>query len=227
MPDLTTLSLFAATAFVMQMMPGPAIIYIVTRSIEQGWQAGWASSLGIVVGVCAHTLAAMLGISAILMTSATAFSIVKYLGAAYLIYLGLQKLFETDQKPSTEARSLSTQSSAQHLSSSRQTVSTAQLSTLFRQGIMVNVLNPKAAIFFLAFLPQFINPAQGPAWSQSLILGLVFAGLGVITGGLYILLAAPIRHMLSRTQGFQRAERYVSGGTYIALGVATAAEGNR
>lgn len=222
MPDLTTLGLFIATAFVMQMMPGPAILYIVTRSIEQGWQAGLASALGIVVGVCAHTLAAMLGISAILMTSATAFSIVKYLGAAYLIYLGVQKLFESRAGSPSEISDASTSSSR-----SPHPVSVAQLNTLFRQGIMVNVLNPKAAIFFLAFLPQFINLEQGPAWSQSLVLGFVFALLGVLTGGLYVLLAVPIRHGLSRSQGFQKAERYVTGSTYIALGVATAADGNR
>lgn len=207
MIEPSTLALFLLASLTLLVMPGPATVYIMTRSIEQGYRAGLASVLGISAGMIVHFIAAALGISAILMTSATAFSIVKYLGAAYLIYLGIQKLRSDETltaQPTRVERSLV---------------------TIFRQGIIVNVLNPKAAIFAFAFLPQFIDPARGPAWAQIMLLGLIFVSLAFFTDGSYALLAGRVRHWLSRNRTFLRRQKYVTGGTYIALGVATATAG--
>ncbi|MEO0755443.1 MAG: LysE family translocator [Cyanobacteria bacterium J06648_16] len=215
MPEPTTLIWFAAAAAAMQMMPGPATLYISMRSLEQGLAAGLASVLGIVMGVFVHVLAAMLGISAILMTSVTAFTVVKFAGAAYLIYLGIQTLCRPrDRSGRLRSQPLPPQQPR-------------PLRALCRQGVLVNALNPKAAIFFLSFLPQFVAPERGPVWGQILILGMLFAGLGVLTGGLYVLIAAQLGRWLQHYQRARQIERYVSGGTYIALGAATAFDSHR
>ncbi|MEO1592071.1 MAG: LysE family translocator [Cyanobacteria bacterium J06632_22] len=213
MPDLSTILLFVSTSLVMQMMPGPATIYIAMRSLEQGALAGLASVCGIVIGAFFHVWASMLGISAVLMASAMAFAVIKYVGAAYLMYIGIMTLIEATvlgPQPRTVSRVRS------HLAT------ITPLLSLCRQGIMVNVLNPKAAIFFLAFLPQFVAPEKGPIWRQSLILGTIFALLGLLTGAIYVWLATRLRLWGRRYRRFQLANRYISGGTYIALGMTTA-----
>ena len=134
MPDVSTLIVFSIAALVLLVTPGPAVLYIVARSIDQGRLAGVVSVLGIGLGTMVHVFAAALGISALLVSSATAFNAVKYLGAAYLIYLGVRKFMERDQP-------------VQRIEPEAQPLSKA-----FNQGILVNILNPKLALFFFAFL---------------------------------------------------------------------------
>ncbi len=143
LPDPGTLAVFAAAAIALLVIPGPAVLYIVTQSIEHGRTAGLVSMLGIQTGGLVHVLAAALGLSALLMRSATAFEIVKFAGAGYLIFLGLRKLFSRERFETTSERP------------------PRRLDRLYRQGIVVNVLNPKTALFFFAFLPQFVASRPG------------------------------------------------------------------
>nr|WP_228025043.1 LysE family translocator [cf. Phormidesmis sp. LEGE 11477] len=202
--DPTTLISFGLAVAVLVVMPGPATLYIVTRSLDQGKQAGLASVLGISTGALVHFFAAGLGLSTILMTSVMAFSVVKYIGALYLICLGIQKLL-SDEVLSIEQR-----------------VAPRSLAKIFYQGVIVNVLNPKAAVFFLAFLPQFIDPAAGPIWQQLIPLCGVFVCVGLAGDSTYALIAGKTRQWLSRNASFLRRQKYVVGSTYIALGVAAA-----
>lgn len=204
MIDLTTLISFGLAAAILVAIPGPATLYIVARSLDQGKQAGLASVLGISMGALVHFFAAGLGLSTILMTSAAAFSAVKYIGALYLIYLGIQKLV------SNEVLSI------------EQTMVPRSLTKIFYQGVVVNVLNPKAAVFFLAFLPQFIDPAIGPIWQQLIPLCCVFVCIGLAGDSTYALVAGKMRQWLNRNASFLRRQKYVVGGTYIALGMAAA-----
>jgi threonine/homoserine/homoserine lactone efflux protein len=162
------------------------------------------SVLSIEVGNSVHVLAAALGLSALLLSSALAFSIVKYLGAAYLIYLGLRRLFARDAVQ--PAAGFQRQS----------------LRRIFRQGVIVAVLNPKTALFFLAFLPQFVDPSRGSATVQLLTLGCLFVLMAVVTDSLYALLAGTAGQWLKGTRPFVRAERYVVGSVYIGLGLTAA-----
>ncbi|EDX86579.1 translocator protein, LysE family [Synechococcus sp. PCC 7335] len=204
MIDLTTLISFGLAAAVLVAMPGPATLYIVTRSLDQGRQAGLASVLGISTGSLVHFFAAGLGLSTILMTSVVAFQAVKYIGALYLIYLGVQKLL------SNEVLSI------------EQVVAPRSLTKIFYQGVVVNVLNPKAAVFFLAFLPQFIDPTVGPIWQQLIPLCCVFICIGLAGDSTYALIAGKTRQWLVQNASFLRRQKYVVGATYIALGMAAA-----
>jgi threonine/homoserine/homoserine lactone efflux protein len=204
MPELTTLLLFVPASLALLVVPGPAVAFIVTRSIQQGRSAGLVSLLGIHVGSAVHVAAAALGLSALLASSAIAFSVVKYAGAAYLLFLGVRALRRrTDDGPAPvpvpEPRW-----------------------RLFRQGLVVNVLNPKTAIFFLAFLPQFVDPARGPVWVQVVALGSVLIGLGIVTDGSYALAAGAIGERFRRSTGVRRLTDRISGGVYVALGVVAA-----
>lgn len=207
MPDLSTIIVFSAAALALLVTPGPAVLYIVARSIDQGKLAGVVSVLGIGLGTLVHVLAAALGISALLVSSAMAFNAVKFLGAGYLIYLGVRKLMEKDQPIARIAPDAQ------------------PLSKAFTQGIVVNVLNPKLALFFFAFLPQFIDPAIGPAARQTLFLGTLFVLLGVISDSGYALLAGSAGTWLKQSKRFLRGQRYVTGSVYVALGVAAAFTG--
>ena len=208
MPDLATLTVFVAGAAILLITPGPAVLYIVTRSVDQGRTAGVVSALGISGGTLVHIAAAALGLSAVLASSAVAFSVVKYLGAAYLIYLGVQKFRGGDglERP----RALAPQS----------------LARIFSQGVVVNVLNPKNALFFLAFLPQFVDPARGNVAGQILFLGLLFAVMGIVSDGSYALLAGSAAEWLRGSLPAVRVQRYFAGGVYIGLGLATAFSGS-
>jgi len=203
-PNHSSLVLFVSAALVLLAIPGPAVLYILGRSIGQGRSAGLVSALGIGVGTLVHVAAAAVGLSALLVSSATAFGVVKYLGAAYLIYLGVQKLRreESFEASGDEARS--------------------KLSRVFGQGIVVNVLNPKTAIFFFAFLPQFVNGSRGHVAGQILFLGILFAVMGVLSDSLWALFSGSVAHWLRGNARWLRAQRYVSGGMLISLGVATA-----
>jgi threonine/homoserine/homoserine lactone efflux protein len=207
-PEASTLGLFVLAALVLLVTPGPAVLYIVTRSVEQGRVAGLVSALGVHVGTLVHVAAAALGVSALLVSSAIAFDVVKYLGALYLVYIGVRKLLGWDQAPG--GRGLAPRS----------------LRRLFGQGVVVNVLNPKTALFFLAFLPQFVNVSTGAVGFQILVLGLIFVVLGVISDGLYAVAAGTAGTWLKREDRLLRAERYVSGSVFIGLGLTAALASN-
>ena len=208
LPNHSSLLLFVSAALVLLAIPGPAVFYIVGRSIGQGRSAGLVSALGIGAGTLVHVAAAAVGLSALLMSSAVAFSFVKYLGAAYLIYLGIQKLRNQDSFHPTEESARSS------------------LSHIFAQGIIVNVLNPKTALFFFAFLPQFVDPARGSVALQILFLGTLFAVMGVASDSLWALFAGTVAQRLKRNTCAMRAQRYISGGMLISLGVVTAFAGH-
>jgi threonine/homoserine/homoserine lactone efflux protein len=209
-PNHTSLLIFVSTAALLLAIPGPAVLYIVGRSIGQGRNAGLVSALGIGVGTLIHTAAAAVGLSALLVSSATAFSVVKYLGAAYLVYLGIQRL------RSKESLAAVSDTSAPQ----------GTLARVFSQGIVVNVLNPKTALFFFAFLPQFIDPARGHVATQILCLGILFAAMGTTSDSLWALFSGSVAGWLRNNQRWMRNERYVSGGILISLGVATAFAGH-
>jgi threonine/homoserine/homoserine lactone efflux protein len=210
MPDSASLLLFVATALVLLLTPGPAVLYIVARSLHQGRRAGLVSVLGIALGGVFHIVAATLGLSALLLSSVTAFRTVQYLGAAYLIFLGL--------------RTLLTRSAADAASAPPPP---RTLRRVFLEGVVVNALNPKAVIFFFAFLPQFVDVSQGHAERQLLLLGSIFLVLAVSTDSAYALAAGGLRRWLSRRPAILEAQRYVAGSVYLALGVVTAASGAR
>jgi threonine/homoserine/homoserine lactone efflux protein len=202
--SLTDLPVFLLAALVLLLTPGPAVLYIVARSVDQGRLAGLVSVLSIEVGNFVHVLAATFGLSLILVSSALAFSIVKYLGAAYLIYLGARRLLtrEPEHHPTTFRRQ--------------------SLWSIFRQGVLVAILNPKTALFFFAFLPQFADSTKGPVSLQLLTLGCLFVLMAIVTDGLYALLAGSIGQWLKGTRAFLRFERYVVGAVYIVLGLTAA-----
>jgi threonine/homoserine/homoserine lactone efflux protein len=204
MPTLSTLAWYVATATLVLIIPGPAVLYIVTQGVRHGRQAGVTAVLGIHAGTLVQVIAAVAGLSWVLASSALAFTVVKYAGAAYLIYLGVRKLLSKDEDPVIQA--------APARSRAR----------LFREGILVNTLNPKLALFFLAFLPQFVDPARGAMSVQIAVFGLVFVLLGLCTDGTYALLAGTVGPWLRRSARFLRGERYVVGGTFIGLGVVAA-----
>ena len=209
MPDAATFGLFVAAALALLLVPGPAVFYIVACGVEGGRVAGLVSCLGGEGGILAHAAFAAVGLSAVPASSATAFAVVKWLGAAYLIWLGLKRLLGRDEEDAPAA------------------VEPEPLSRLFSQGVIVQVLNPKVALFFLAFLPQFVDSSRGDAWMQILVLGATLAVLGLLTDGLYALLGGTASAALRRRGGrFRRVQRYFSGGIYLALGAASAASGS-
>jgi len=210
MPDASTFALFIVAALVLLVVPGPSVLYIVARSIEGGRTAGLVSVLGVQTGAMVHIAFAAVGLSAILASSAVAFSVIKWLGAVYLVWLGLRRIFGRDEEEGDVA------------------VEPAPLSRVFSQGVIVNILNPKTALFFLAFLPQFVDPARGAAWTQILLLGATFVILALCSDGLYALLSGTAGGWLRRRMkgaSFRRGQRFVSGGILIALGAVAATSG--
>jgi threonine/homoserine/homoserine lactone efflux protein len=189
-------------------VPGPAVLYIVARSIHEGRRAGLVSVLGIHVGTLAHIAAATLGLSALVLSSAVAFTVVKIAGAVYLIGLGLWTLFSNRAEQEVTLGG------------------EANLRRAFAQGIVVNVLNPKTALFFLAFLPQFVDPNAPHPAVQIAFLGVLFALLGLVTDSLWALAAGTASGMLRRSRRFLKTQKYVAGTVYIGLGVATALAGS-
>ena len=212
MPDAPTYALFVAAALALLLVPGPAVFYVVARSVEGGRVTGIVSVLGIELGTLVHVVFAAVGLSAILASSATAFAVVKWLGAAYLVWLGLQHILARESDAETP-----------------RTGGERRLPCVFAQSVLVQVLNPKVALFFLAFLPQFVDPSRGAAWTQVMVLGATLAFLGLFTDGLYALLGGTAGNWLRRKNeggSFRRLRRYVPGGVYIALGAATAVSGS-
>jgi threonine/homoserine/homoserine lactone efflux protein len=204
MPDLTLWGLFVVASVVLLLTPGPAVLFIVARSVEQGRAAGLVSVLGIHLGTIVHITAAAVGLSALLVSSALAFAIVKYLGAAYLIWIGVRTFMAKDPDPEAPA------------------VPAGRLGRVFRDGFVVNLFNPKTAIFFLAFLPQFVDPARGALHWQILILGLTFMGLGIMSDGMFALAAGTAGNFLRRNRRFLRFQRWFAGTSFIGLGVTAA-----
>jgi len=209
-PGAANLGLFVSAALVLLVVPGPAVLYIFARSVEQGRLAGLVSILGIHAATLVHVAAAALGLSALLASSALAFSIVKYLGAAYLIWLGLRKIFGPSQPLDAGV-----------------TVHGNGYWRLLRDGFIVNLLNPKTALFFLAFLPQFVEPDRGAVAMQIAFLGLLFTSLGLITDGCYALAAGTVGNWLKGRRAYLEVERYVSGLVFIGLGLTAAFAGNQ
>jgi len=194
-------------AMLLLLVPGPAVLYITSRSIGLGRAAGLVSAMGIAVGTLVHVAAATLGLSALLVSSASAFTFVKYAGAAYLIYLGVRTLRSRD---------------AATLDPTREPIS---LRRVFGQGVLVNLLNPKTALFFLAFLPQFVDPARGHATLQIFELGVLFALMGWMSDSVWATIAGTLGTRLRGNVRLRSTQRKISGGALIALGLASALSG--
>jgi threonine/homoserine/homoserine lactone efflux protein len=201
------LYLFVIAALALLLVPGPAVLYITARSASQGRMAGLVSVLAIETANFTQAVAAAFGLAAILYSSAMAFNLIKYLGAAYLIYLGIQKLFFSSEQGAEDA------------------IERESLWRIYWQGFAVNILNPKTALFFFAFLPQFVDPNRGSATSQTLLLGAIFVGLAIVTDSLYALLASSVAGKLRGNKNFQTGGRYFAGLIYIGLGITTALTG--
>jgi threonine/homoserine/homoserine lactone efflux protein len=204
MPDPSRLAVFFGAALALLVVPGPAVLYVVTQSIGQGRRAGLASTGGIFSGTLVHVALATVGLSALLASSVVAFDVVKYAGAAYLVVVGLRRLAGRERAEGPR------------------TAGGRRLGQLYRQGIVVNVLNPKTALFFLAFLPQFVDPSRGAAWRQILVLGLLFACLGFLTDGTWALVAGTLGDWLRGNTRYLGIQRIVSGSVFVALGAVAA-----
>ena len=203
----SSLLLFVTGAALLLVIPGPAVTYVVSRSIGHGRAAGLVSVTGIVVGTLLHVTAATLGLSALLASSALAFQFIKYLGAAYLIYLGIRTLRRDDSQLLQAANG------------------ERRLLRIFVQGVLVNLLNPKTALFFLAFLPQFVDPSLGHPNLQIFQLGVLFALMGWISDSVWAVLAGTVAERFRSSVRLRRAQRNVSGGALIALGLASTFSG--
>ncbi len=204
-PDSEALLVFGLASLALAVVPGPAVLYIVAQSVQGGRRAGVVSSLGVSTGGMFHVAAAVIGLSAVLSASATAFTAVKLAGAAYLVYLGIRTLLSPDDRIAGRSAE-------------------PTLWRTYRQGVVVNVLNPKTALFFLAFLPQFVDP-DGSTRGQLAVLGLVFVVIALTTDLLWALVAGTAGAVLRRSRTFLRVQRYVSGTIFIGLGALAATTG--
>jgi threonine/homoserine/homoserine lactone efflux protein len=208
MPSTHALVVFSLASILLLIVPGPSVLFIVARSMDQGRSAGLVSVAGIHCGTIVHVVAAALGTTAVLAASETAFDAIRYAGAAYLIYLGVRTL--TGRVASGDGGPAE-----------------APLPRIFRQAVVVNVLNPKTALFIVAFLPQFVDPHRGSATVQVLVLGGTFIALGLVSDSSYALGAARIATTLRAWPRFATVQHYASGSVYIGLGLAAALTGSR
>jgi threonine/homoserine/homoserine lactone efflux protein len=199
----STLALFVLASLALAVVPGPAVLYIVAQSIDQGRIAGLVSALGIGTGALIHVVAATAGLSSLLASSATAFTIVKYAGAAYLIVLGIRRLLTREVLEDEIIRAPRPQRK------------------LYLDGVIVNVLNPKTALFFLAFLPQFVDPGQGAATLQILALGLIFVVIAFCSDSVWALAAGTLGAWLRRSRWYLGVKRWVTGTVFVGLGLST------
>jgi threonine/homoserine/homoserine lactone efflux protein len=200
-PDASTLGLFLLASVALAVVPGPAVAYIVTQSIDQGRRAGLLSALGVASGGLVHVLAATVGLSALIASSATAFTIVKLVGAVYLVAVGIRRILSKDE------RGRPVQPPRAHV---------------YRQGVIVNVLNPKTALFFLAFLPQFVDRDHS-VWPQVAVLGVVFVTVAVVSDMTYALVSDAIAGKLRTTGTGAKMRRWLTGGVFVVLGISAAA----
>jgi threonine/homoserine/homoserine lactone efflux protein len=203
-PSSSTYAVFLATAMVLLLVPGPAVLYVVTRSIEMGRAGGLASVAGITTATVAHVALATAGLSSLILASTVAFDAVKYVGAAYLFLLGLRRLLgrgldrpEGDRAPRTRRRA-------------------------YRQGVVVNLTNPKTIVFVFAFLPQFVDPHARHGWLQVLVLGLSFALLGCLSDSAYALAAGTVADRLRGSERLARVQRWFGGSVLVGLGILAA-----
>ena len=201
MPSASTLALFALAALALIAIPGPNMIYVATRSMSEGRSAGFASALGLLTGTGINVLAAAVGLSALIASSDVAYDVIRYAGAAYLVYLGVKAL----------------------RSHGGEAAAAPPRGSVYRQAIVVQLLNPKVTLFFLAFLPQFVDPEAGPVWTQILVFGAVLGALGFVMDCGYALAASSAARKLS---GFRHGNQ-ITGAVYIALGAAAALTGGR
>jgi threonine/homoserine/homoserine lactone efflux protein len=197
-------SAFLIASIILAVTPGPGVLYIVTRSLTQGRRFGLASVAGVALGNLGNAVGASIGLAAVFAVSALAFTLVKYLGALYLVYLGIHAV----RAPKPDRASAMP--------------APASLRRIFRDGFIVALLNPKTAIFFAAFLPQFMN-TESPAIVQSLTLGSVFVAIAATTDTAYALAAGALASVLTRARGVRSLGRYLTGGSFIGLGIYTVA----
>ena len=205
MPATSTVALFLVAALALAVVPGPAVAYIVTQSIDQGRRAGVVSALGVASGGLVHVTAATVGLSALIASSATAFTVVKLVGAVYLIGVGIRRIL-SGETADDEPRAVR-----------------APLARVYRQGVIVNVLNPKTALFFLAFLPQFVDPERGAVWPQVAMLGTLFVLVALLSDLTYALVSDAIAGRIRRTGTGATVRRWLTGGIFVALGITAAA----
>ncbi|WP_354642970.1 LysE family translocator [Kitasatospora camelliae] len=218
MPDLSSLWWFFTASLVLLLIPGPSVLYVTGRTLDQGRRAGLLSTLGLACGDLVQVVAAVVGLSALVASSETAFSVVKYAGAAYLAWLGVKRLRAPDPVPAEDVPA-TPDATAPHAAAP------ARTPRLFSDGLVVNALNPKSTLFFLAFLPAFIDSGRGAVWSQTLVFGLVFVVVGMATNAGWALLSSLLRTRARQSRGFLRAERYVLAGVFFLLAAATLATG--
>jgi threonine/homoserine/homoserine lactone efflux protein len=204
MPAPETIALFLVAAAALAVVPGPAVAYVVTQSIDQGRRAGVVSALGVATGGLVHVAAATVGLSALIASSAAAFTFVKLVGAAYLIAVGIRRILARDSEEQPHALR-------------------APLVRVYRQGVIVNVLNPKTALFFLAFLPQFVDPGRGALFLQVALLGTLFVVVAALSDTTYALASDAIAGRLRRTGAGAKLRRCLTGGIFVALGITAAA----
>jgi threonine/homoserine/homoserine lactone efflux protein len=204
MPSLTTYGLFILTALALLAIPGPAVLYVVSRSIDQGRSAGLSSVLGITSGTVVHVTLASVGLSSLVLASRVAFDAVRYVGAAYLVVLGVRRLLTRKTDDGVEAAAPRTRRD------------------LYTQGLVVNLLNPKTIVFIFAFIPQFVDVGAGHVWLQIMLLGFTFAGLGLMSDSLYAIVAGTVADRLRGTPVIARVERWFGGTVLIGLGLASA-----
>ncbi len=212
LPPWSLLTAFLAASFILAVTPGPGVFYIVTRSLAQGRRSGLASVAGVALGNLGNAIGASVGLAAVFAVSSVAFTAVKYAGALYLVYMGIQVL-RSEAMPS----GLSPESEVR-----RKDLKSAQPWRIFRDGFLVALFNPKTAIFFAAFLPQFMGTTT--PMLQSVILGALFVAIAATTDTLYALAAGSIAPALARAKGFRQG-RYLTGGAFIGLGMMTAFAG--
>lgn len=212
--DTETWLLFIAAAGTLAITPGPGMLYVLSRTLAGGRSQGLASTLGAAVGGSVHVVGAALGISAILATSATAFTLVKWLGAVFLLCLGIKMLYSAFGEE-------------EELTINSRGMNTGNFLPTFLQGILSEVLNPKTAIFFLAFIPQFVRPQEGPVFSQFLMLGIIVVALNAVPDLLIVLLSKPVERLWRSSYRFRAGQRITSGLCLIGLGIYLALTDNR
>jgi threonine/homoserine/homoserine lactone efflux protein len=207
-PPWPLFSAFLAASVVLAVTPGPGVFYIVTRSLIHGRRSGLVSVAAVALGNLGNALAASVGLAALFAVSSTAFTIVKYAGACYLVYLGMQMLRASSTEKTTTV------------------VQAAPLGRVFREGFVVALLNPKTTVFFAAFLPQFLNPEAPPVF-QTMILGALFVVIAAVTDSAYALAAGSVAPTLARAHGVRRFSRWLGGSAFVGLGIFAALAGSR
>lgn len=205
MPSLSTLPVFVAASIILLVIPGPAVLFIIARSGSQGRRAGLVSVLGVHTASVVHVLAAVAGLSAVVVGSSIVFTAVKMIGGLYLIVLGVKSLRSASRSAGVVLPV------------------TRPEKRLFTEAFVVSLLNPKVALFFLAFLPQFVQRGHGPIWTQTLALGAVYILLGLCSDSMYAMIGARLGTRLSGRAAQLRASRYAEGSILVGLGVLTLA----